>query len=147
MPYSDENDLLLEFSYAELSNLCGGSYDVLQLRKHRDYADSIINSNLNSRYQTPLSMPDTLVNKLSVDITIAYLYDYAYTDAGVPNTVVWRKLNAFQLLKDIKNEKVDLPNQIEKDIAIEQALIITNSENKTITFEKETLDDFKEYLK
>ncbi len=147
MPYSDENDLLLEFSYAELSNLCGGSYDVLQLRKHRDYADAIIDSNLDSRYQTPLLMPDSLVNKLSVDITLAYLYDYAYTDAGVPNTVVWRKLNAFQLLKDIKNGKVDLPKQIEKDMDIEQSLILTNSDNKTITFEKETLDDFKEYLK
>lgn len=96
----------------------------------------------------PLQMPDMLVTKLSVDITIAYLYDYAYSDAGVPNTVVWRKLNAFQLLRDIKSGKVDLPNQIEKEPEPEEEPIIKgNLENKTITFDKETLDEFKEYLK
>ncbi len=148
MAYSDENDLLLEYSYQELFNLCGGSFDQAQLRRHRDFADAIINNTLNSRYQVPLQMPDVLVTKLSVDITIAYLYDYAYSDAGVPNTVVWRKLNAFQLLRDIKYGKVDLPLQIEHEPEpIATANLLSNSENKSITFTQENLDEFKEYLK
>lgn len=148
MPYSDENDLLLEYSYQELATLCGGGFDQLQLQRHRDYADSIIDSTIASRYELPLKLPDMMIKKLSVDLTIAYLYDYAYSDAGVPNAVVWRKLNALQLLRDIKAGKVDLPKQTEIIIEeeTETSLILSNKDNKTITFDKETLDEFKKYL-
>ncbi len=145
MAYSDENDLLIEYSRDELAVLCGGNFDIAQLQRHREYADSIIDNTLVSRYEIPLKMPDMMVTKLSVDLTVAYLYDYAYSDAGVPSAVVWRKLNAFQMLKDIKSGKIDLALQSEKIIPITDT-ILSNRDNKSITFDMETLDEFKKYI-
>ncbi len=114
MPYSTDSDLLKEFSNEELAQLTGDPngevFDPERTEFARKNADALIDAYLFGRYEVPFAKPDEVIVKLSVDLTVANLYDYAYRNTSVPNTIVWRKLNAVQLLKDIQRGRVSLKN-------------------------------------
>lgn len=107
MAYSSDSDLYKEFSESDLAKLTGDSTGNTVNSSRISYAvinaDAMIDSYLFGRYSVPFSAPiDPIITKLSVDITVSNLYEYANHRTSIPNTIVWRKLNALRLLKDIQ---------------------------------------------
>ena len=113
MPYSNDDDLLNEFSLADLSRLTGNTngtaINPVRTATARANADAIIDSYLHGRYATPfIGTINPLIRKLSVDLTVANLYDQVYSNSSVPSTVTWRKINAVKMLKDLQAGTVTL---------------------------------------
>lgn len=114
MAYSTVNDLLKEFSRAELARLTGDptgqAIDEERCAQAIRHADALIDAYLYGAYtfeggeETP-----SLINKLSIELAVAKLYDYAYRSGAVPNSVVWRKLDALKALKELADSKITLP--------------------------------------
>ena len=107
MPYSSDNDLLKEMSQSELAIICGdasgSTIDTDRTSYARSNADAFIDAYLYGRYELPMQQPvDPVIKKLSVDLTMANLFDYYYCSGSVPSTMVWRKINAVKLLKDLR---------------------------------------------
>lgn len=113
MSYSTDNDLLAEFTTSDLARLTGDpsgvTIDYDRIEHARADADSIINGYLVGRYPLPLEEPlDPLIIKLSVDLTVVHLFEFAYSKGTMPNTVVWRRINALKVLKDLMNGSAGL---------------------------------------
>ena len=113
MGYSSNEALLLEFSGQELARLTGDSTGALIDYDRIDYArymaDSVIDSYLSGRYSVPfVSVIPALIEKISTDLTVANLYDYAYRSTSVPQTVTWRKINVMKLLRDVQSGIVSI---------------------------------------
>lgn len=115
MPYSADSDLLKEFSNSDLAKLTGdpsgSTIDAERTAYARQNADALIDAYLYGRYSVPFTSPvDPIIKKLSIDLTVVNLYDYAYRNSSLPNAVVWRKLNGVKLLKEIRAGNVALIN-------------------------------------
>ena len=107
MAYSSDEDLMKEISQADLARLTGDStgqtVDTDRTAYARENADAMIDAYLCGRYNVPFTGDiDLVIKKVSIDLTIANLYDFAYSKATVPSTITWRKINAVKMLKDIK---------------------------------------------
>lgn len=148
MPYSTDNDLLKEYSESELAKLSGGSGTTVNTDRTdyaRSNADALIDAYLFGRvpdsYKT--SVPQ-IITKISVDITIAYLYDIAYCNGSVPNAVTWRKINAVKMLKDIQKGDIQL---IDSNPGVNSAPpIFGNKNSKSQVFNDDILDEFMEWI-
>ena len=115
MAYSSDTDLLKEISEAELARLTGDTsgqtIDTDRTDYARENADALIDAYLFGRYDVPFTGDiDPIIKKVSIDLTLANLYDFAYSKATVPSTITWRKINAVKLLKDIRSGDVALVN-------------------------------------
>ncbi len=113
MPYSNENDLYLEVGFIELNRLSGSPddqvLDIARVDHAVAMADAVIDGFLFGRYDVPFTGTiEPLIKKLSIDLAAANLFEYQYSKTGMPNTVVWRRINALRLLKDIQEGKVVL---------------------------------------
>ncbi|MFP4368608.1 MAG: phage protein Gp36 family protein [Candidatus Kapaibacterium sp.] len=106
MAYSTDADLLKEMSEEELAMLTGDpeglAIDYERIARARAMGDAVIDSYLHGRIDSAAATGDPMINKISCDLTIAGLYDFAYRASAVPNTIVWRKINAMKALKDYK---------------------------------------------
>mgnify|MGYP000921617294 FL=1 len=143
MPYSSDDDLLNEFSLTDLAKLSGEMTGTEINTDRTDYArsnaDAIIDAYLYSRYDVPFSEPiDPIIKKISIDVTVANLFDYNYSRSAVPNTIVWRKLNAIKMLKDIQSGKVSL--SIANPGTTAHPFILSNREDKKRIFSEELLN-------
>ena len=143
MPYSSDDDLLNEFSLTDLAKLSGDITGTEIKTDRTDYArsnaDAIIDAYLYSRYDVPFSEPiDPIIKKISIDVTVANLFDYNYSRSAVPNTIVWRKLNAIRMLKDIQSGKVSL--SIANPVTTAHPFILSNREDKKRIFSEELLN-------
>jgi len=113
MSYSTDNDLLAEVSEYDLAKLTGDSsgttVDYDRIERSRADADSIINGYLMGRYEVPLPIPyDPLIVKLSIDLTMVHLFEFAYSKSSMPNTMVWRRINALKILSGLTTGVVGL---------------------------------------
>lgn len=113
MAYSSDSDLLKEFSQSELARLTGDStgqnIDTGRITYARINADAVIDAFLTGRFKTPLTNPiDSIIKKLSVDLTVANLFEYASCRTAVPNTIVWRRINAVKMLKELQSGGMSL---------------------------------------
>ena len=145
MPYSSNSDLLKEISTAELAKLTGDpegiTIDTERTGYARANADGLIDAYLYGRYDVPFSdTPDPLIKRLSCDLTIVYLYEYAYHGSIVPNTILNRKLNAVSLLKDLQRGTIVLQDAVSGGNA--PPSVITNKQDYERIFDEDTLDKF-----
>lgn len=133
MAYSSDTDLQKEFSSSDLAKLSGdpsgSSVDSDRTTYARANADAMIDSYLFGRYNVPFNSPiDPIIRKLSVDLTVTNLYDYANHRSSIPNTIVWRKLNAIQLLRDIQRGFVSIATE-DTSSAMDNAIISNKTED------------------
>ena len=145
MAYSTNDDLLKEFSTAELAKITGDptgqQINEERIDNARKNADSTIDSYLYARYAVPFSapVPDIIV-KISVDLTVANLYDYSYRTGTVPATVTWRKITATKQLKDLQAGDMSLPGTNPGTDTV--PLIISNKDENSKIFSEGILDKF-----
>jgi phage gp36-like protein len=136
--YSTDDDLLLEFPLDQLEEITGGtSLDTDQTALARERADDLIDSFLAGGYEVPLESPvPALINKISVDLTIAYLYESDRLAGFVPETVYKRKQSALKLLEDFVKGNLILTS------AAGSPCQIYNVGDGTPIFPEDVLDDF-----
>lgn len=113
MGYFEINDLLLEMSEADLARLTGDSTGAEVNEERIEYAqnmaEAIINSFLAGRYNVPFTDEvDIIIKKLSMDLTVYNLYEYAYSKSVIPDTVITRRLNALLLLKQLQTGEIHI---------------------------------------
>jgi phage gp36-like protein len=113
MSYSTLNDLLKEFHANEIARISGdptGNIINIERVNHSiEMADALIDSYIEGRYNLPLeSNSIKILNKVSLDLAISNLYEYAFAKTSLPNTIIWRKTNALKILNDIKNGIINL---------------------------------------
>ncbi len=106
MLYSSNTDLLDEFSEADLARLSGDStgttVDTERTTRARSRADALIDAYLYGRYELPFTEVDPIIKEISIDLTVANLFQYKYGTSSIPETIVWRRINAINLLKDLQ---------------------------------------------
>ncbi len=145
MAYSTDEDLLNEFTNEELARITGDStgqtIDSDRLSYARSNADALIDSYLYGRYNVPFQSPiDPIIKKMSLDLTVVNLYEYAYRNTILPNAVSWRKIYAMKLLKDLQSGIVSLQNVTSGVNA--PPPIISNKSGGERYFDKEAMDKF-----
>lgn len=144
MAYSTDEDLLMEFSEEELARLTGdpGGEEINfeRIAHVRKLGDALIDSYLRGHYLVPLDVPpDPVIQKCSLDLVIAGLYDISYKNATVPATVTWRKINAVKLLKDIQKGLIALESPPPVSTSV-----LTNRDGTERLFDDELMDQFFE---
>jgi hypothetical protein len=82
---------------------------------------------------------DKIIQKCSLDLVIAGLYEISYKNATVPATVTWRKINAVKLLKDIQKGLIVLGKP-----TAEGATVLTNRDGTERLFDDDLMDQFFE---
>ena len=147
MAYSSIDDLLAEFSSEELARLTGDptgqQINVGRIDYARLNAETVINSYLIGRYSINVpNFMDPALTKLSIDLTVANLFDYFYGRTVVPNTIVWRRMNAMNYLRDLQAGKALLTEVY--DSGEFPPAIISNKENTERTFSDEILEQFND---
>ena len=147
MPYSKIDDLLDEFSSEDLARLTGDSsgqqINVVRVDYARDLAEAVINSYLVGRFAIGEDdPPDPLLRKISVDLTVYNLFQFNYARTDVPNTIIWRRMYAMELLGRLQSGSITLVSQFAKDET--PPLIRTNNKYNERTFDKDLLDKFSE---
>lgn len=110
MNYSTDDDILLEISEEELARLTGDStgmtvdYDQIELA--RNASDELITSYISNKYTITESFSNPLITKLSVDLTIAALYEQAKKNTMLPETIAARKKGALSILERIRKGEI-----------------------------------------
>lgn len=110
MNYSTDDDILLEISEEELARLTGDStgmtvdYDQIELA--RNASDELITSYISNKYTITESFSNPLITKLSVDLTIAALYEQAKKNTMLPETIAARKKSALSILERIRKGEI-----------------------------------------
>lgn len=113
MAYSTINDILSEMSQSELARLTGDPQgeEINEERVNSAifYADTLIDASLIGRYDVPFEGDvDPLISKISLDLSLGNLYEFAYSKTAIPLTIYKRKQNAMDLLKELQHGKVNL---------------------------------------
>lgn len=147
MAYSSNEDLLLEFSESELARLTGDLTGVEINEGRTDYAranaDSIIDTYLFGRYKVPLEAPiDGIIRKISNDLTVFNLYEFAYRNSIVPSAVSWRRFNTLKLLKELQLGNIAL---VSAGLTASPPFMHSNKSGSIPLFNKSTMDDFWDF--
>ena len=145
MAYSTNNDLLNEYSQSELAILTGDPAGQTINEDRIDYArsnaDALIDAYLYGRFDVPFTDEIyPIIKKISVDITIALLYEIAYSRTTVPSTITWRKINAVKMLKDMQQGFVSIMGTTPAVNA--PPPIISNKGEEDEIYDDELLDQF-----
>ncbi|MEI6091946.1 MAG: phage protein Gp36 family protein [bacterium] len=110
MNYSTNDDILLEISEEDLAKLTGDTtgmtVDYDQIEAARNSSDELITSYLSNGYTITESFVNPLVTKISVDLTIAALYEQAKKNTMMPETIALRKKNALSILERIRKGEI-----------------------------------------
>ena len=145
MAYCRREDLLLEMTEADLAKLTGDpagqTIDYDRVDNAITNALILINAYLYDRYPVPFVDPvDPLIRKIAIDFTVANLFEYAYSRTMMPQTIVYRRLNAFRLLKDVQSGMVSLMYAVHGTDA--PPAIISNKDKSDVLFPDELLEIF-----
>jgi len=147
MEYSIYEDILLQIPESELAILTGDptgtNVNEERVTTARINADTTIDTYLWGVYDVPFTEQPIypLIRKLSVDLTIVYLYETAYKDSNLPNAIVWKRIYAFKMLKDLRDGKITVVDL--QRIAAPPPSILTNKSDDRI-FSDEELDKFSD---
>ncbi len=145
MAYSIQDDLLTQISESELAILTGDptgtTIDWTKYEFARINADYTIDIYLYGTYNVPFTIEPVypIIRKLSVDLTLTYLYEAAYKDSAIPNSIVWRRINAIKMLKDLRDGNIVIED-LQRLISPPKS-IISNKENNKRIFNKDVLDN------
>ncbi len=143
MPYSTLEDLLKEYGPDELARLTDPYailIDELKVNHAVEMADAVINAYLYGRYDVPFESPDPVIRKIAIDLAAANLYEYAYSAAGMPNTAVWRRLNALKMLRQLQEGSIIIPGAKSGDNA--PPALLSNKSESDKYFDNNLLDNF-----
>jgi len=146
MSYSVDDDMLYEFSESELAILTGDptgtTIDWDRVAFARDNSARTIDTYLKGVYEVPFSEEPvpSLIRKLSIDLTVVFLYEIAYKNSSVPNSIVWRRIYAIKLLKDLRDGIVTLADG-ENPVNL-PTTILSNKTDKQKLFSDDVLDQF-----
>lgn len=146
MSYSTDEDLLYEFSESELAILTGDptgtTVDWERVGFARDNSARTIDTYLKGVYEVPFNEEPvpSLIRKLSIDLTVVFLYEIAYKNSSVPNSIVWRRIYAIKMLKDLRDGIVTLSDG-ENVINLPES-ILTNKTSTDKIFSRDILDQF-----
>jgi phage gp36-like protein len=115
MAYSGLSDLMKEFSATELARITGDptglTINIERIEHASDMAEGIIDSYILGRYTLPLTDSGMkILKKISLDISISFLYENAFGKTSLPNTIIWRKNNAAKLLEQLSKGVIKLDN-------------------------------------
>ena len=146
MSYSLDEDLLLEFSESELAILTGDpsgtTIDWDRVAHARVSGDSVIDTYLWGVYVVPFTeepLPP-LLRKLSIDLTVVNLFEIAYKNSAVPNSIVWRRIYAIKMLKDLRDGAITLMDY-EHTNNPPETILSNKTDNKRL-FSDDVLDLF-----
>ena len=147
MPYSKIDDLLNEFNPDDLARLTGDNtgqqINIVRVDYARELAEGLVDSYLVGRIKIgEYDPPDTLLKILSVDLTVYNLFQFSYARTDIPNTVVWRRLNAIDLLKKLQSGEINLVSQYETEE--NPPAIRTNKIGEVRTFSKSLIDKYSD---
>ncbi len=116
MPYCAMEDITLRIPASFVSSLAndagGDEPDMATVDRAIADADSLINAHVRSRYEVPFDPAPELIKRISVDLSVYYLYQRKY-DSEMPEPVRFRYTDAMRLLASISTGTVhieDLPN-------------------------------------
>lgn len=116
MAYCEMEDITLRIPASFVSSLAndagGDEPDMATVERAIADADSLINAHVRSRYQVPFTTVPELIKRLSVDLSVYYLYQRKY-DNDMPEPVRFRYTDAIRLLTSIGNGAMhieDLPD-------------------------------------
>lgn len=145
MAYSSNADILKEMSSVELAILAGDPtglwIDTLRTDHARKSADLTIDTYLVDSFAVPFEgLTDEIINKISNDLTIANLYDYAYRDSIVPFAVTERRAKAMELLVHIKEGKARLKSPHNHELFEET--IYSNKDESDKLFGEDIFEQF-----
>jgi|DewCreStandDraft_4_1066084.scaffolds.fasta_scaffold02152_12 phage gp36-like protein len=147
MAYSSINNILKEMSQSELARLTGDAQG-LEINEGRVniailYADTMIDASLLGRYEVPFEGEiEPLILKLSVDLAIANLYEFAFSKSSIPLTVYKRKQNALDILKELQRGNINL--KASNPGTSSPPVIISNKSKSKRIFDDDKLDLFTE---
>jgi len=145
MAFFECQEILGEISEPDLARLTGdpSGYAVQfdRIEYARTNADVLIYSYLGGRYDMLGEQPiDPTIKKISKDLTICNLYEYAYSKTVIPNTIVWKRMNAISLLKDVQCGNAALMTK--SNNRQQPPPIITNRQEQNILFDNNTLNEY-----
>ena len=131
--YCTIDDLLKEFNQTELEELTGYTINTTNYTDRIDAAienaSSFIDVYLYEKYHTPFSEPmPELIKIIAIDLSIYNIYENALKSTEIPKTIVWRKIEAVRLLKDLKNGELTLNNTFDYDSATNKQIIINKTQ-------------------
>lgn len=142
MNYLDVQDLLLEFTEEELARFTGDTNGVVIDGGIVDglikYAETLIDSYLSGVYQTPFQEQYPIIKRICKELTVVNLFNRSYKNGGLPNSIVWRKIEAMKLLEDLRKKKISLVYDEES----KSAPIISNKSEADRVISKEELDQY-----
>ena len=145
MSYSKIDDLLNEFNPDDLARLTGDpsgqQINVVRVDYARELAEAIIDAHLTGRYITKqYDPPDALLKAISVDLTVYNIFQFSYARTLIPNTIIWRRMNAMELLIKLQKGEISLDSQYGNEDS--PPVIRTNKSNVERTFTETLLDKF-----
>lgn len=146
MSYSTNEDLLYEFSESELAILTGDptgtTVDWDRVSFARDSSARTIDTYLKGVYEVPFKEEPvpSLIRKLSIDLTVVFLYEIAYKNSSVPNSIVWRRIYAIKMLKDMRDGLITLSDG--ENVLNLPETILTNKLSSDKIFPDNILDQF-----
>jgi phage gp36-like protein len=145
MAYSSIDDILKEMSQSELARLTGDPQgqviDEERVNSAIFYADTLIDASLIARYDVPFEAEiDPIITKLSLDLAIANLYEFAFSKSSIPLTVYKRKQNAMDLLKELQRGNINLLTA--NPGTNTPPIILSNKSNSARIFDDDTMDLF-----
>ena len=146
MSYSIDEDLLYEFSESELAILTGDptgtTIDWDRVAFARDNSARTIDTYLKGVYEVPFSEEPvpSLIRKLSIDLTVVFLYEIAFKNSSVPNSIIWRRIYAIKMLKDMRDGIITLSDG-DNLIKLPQT-ILSNKKEDIKLFSDDILNQF-----
>lgn len=72
------------------------------------YACNIIDTYCYIRYETPLVPIPAIIRDIAVSLTIYYLYVFEKRDDSITAVIIYRKLDAFRMLREIAEGKLHI---------------------------------------
>jgi len=107
MPYTTNDDLLNQMSFAELARLSGddtgAAIDEDRIDEARRNADGLIDTFLSGRFNLPFDSVPEIIRTISIELTVYFLNEYKFRDSMLSPAVIAMKDNSLKILGLIQN--------------------------------------------
>lgn len=137
------NDILNEIPENELAKMTGDplgeTINFDRVEHCIDCAEAMVNAYLFGRYRINLNDEgDPIIKKIATDLSVVYLNEFYYNKSNIPQTIIFRKLDSFRLLKEIQKGNVSISGT--KPSETSPPAIITNKESRNKVFSNNLLE-------
>lgn len=106
-----------------------------------DKADILINALLSNIYQVPFSgFVDALIFRISLDLSVANLYEFKYRNGIIPEQIIKQKNDALNVLNILKSGQIQL-----SDLCPRKGLsVLSNKDDNSRYFSDEFFSRYKQ---